>query len=367
MANTKDPSKLYDSLKNIVDNLEDIRNTIEETVSKSRDLVQLSATFGGVIASTMKEQINNSFITDLQNVNDTISSIINDDKKSGSIKSLINFLDSIPLSMIRDESILTDETSVVDTNNSVQTPSEPKEEDELPQNASFVNGTSVKESLKSKLNKLNKLSRKRESVRGGTNAFIENIMNYVDTKINGKWKNLNNLIINKISLSKNFNSLSKAIEDYIRTEKLCKLNGEECKKALIEFYSVVGDECQKINTMSDNGAVNKFIEIMIQYLPKCYKMKTGEELCDKLKESTKYRVLKTSNLSTDDNAECVSEFDNEDDANKLAKTLSDKLTSVEKDDFNFNYIVTPYEFTDDTQGVNLKTLSKELPTPKKLK
>ena len=141
----KDPNKLYTGIKSLQDDLESVKSLVSTIVENSKTLMNEANGFGGVIAKVFKEQMAKYFIPAVQTIAAPIDNIVSGDRVPGSLKDLTKFLDSVPLAMVRQEPSVTELASpVVPESVNLATPAETKVEaptDDIPQNASYTNGT----------------------------------------------------------------------------------------------------------------------------------------------------------------------------------------------------------------------------------
>lgn len=118
-----------ESVEKIYNIIFDMRDKLLELNSKAGELVNSVAGYGGIISSIITDQINKYFITD-------ITHLIDDKETPGSIIGLINFLDSVPLAMTREEpkpEEIAPDSSNIEAN--LNTPPS----SELPRNDSYTN------------------------------------------------------------------------------------------------------------------------------------------------------------------------------------------------------------------------------------
>lgn len=141
----KDPNKLYTGIKSLQDDLESVKSLVSTIVENSKTLMNDANGFGGVIAKVFKEQMAKYFIPAVQTIAAPIDNIVSGDRVPGSLKDLTKFLDSVPLAMVRQEPSVSELASpVVPESVNLATPAETKVEaptDDIPQNASYTNGT----------------------------------------------------------------------------------------------------------------------------------------------------------------------------------------------------------------------------------
>lgn len=133
----KNPNKLYEGIKDLQDNLEAIKNLVEEVDSKIKEVLNDANDFGGVISRVFKEQLAGYFLPGVQKVAEPLDDLISNTDVPGSLKGLTVFLDSVPLAMIRQEPTISELTEPVVPKETELSEPVGSEIDELPANASY--------------------------------------------------------------------------------------------------------------------------------------------------------------------------------------------------------------------------------------
>lgn len=133
----KNPNKLYEGIKDLQDNLEAIKNLVEEVDSKIKEVLNDANDFGGVISRVFKEQLAGYFLPGVQKVAEPLDDLISNTDVPGSLKGLTVFLDSVPLAMIRQEPTISELAEPVVPKETELSEPVGSEIDELPVNASY--------------------------------------------------------------------------------------------------------------------------------------------------------------------------------------------------------------------------------------
>lgn len=317
----KNPNKLYDGIKSLQDKLNAIKELVADINRDAKELMNDANDFGGVVSRIFKEQMAKYFIPETVKIAEPVDKLIAGDRVPGSLKDLTIFLDSVPLAMIRQEPSISELASPVIPDEAVIAVPEPVGKstnpvDELPQNISYQNmgtsdvpvedstvespseaaeveETSFGESIKRNIN---------ESLRGGTNAFIDNFIevmsSYFETEQD--WLDFESTICS-IKQDRRYSATPAAIRHYVQGGSLDVYYGD-ARNTLSEIYQNTEDEAKKFAKISDDKMWERYVNVMATYLPKAFKKVMGRELCSKplneSKNSSKYHVVRCSSIGS---------------------------------------------------------------------
>lgn len=135
----KNPNKLYEGIRDLQDNLEAIKDIVDQVNTKIKEILNDSNEFGGIIDKVFKEQLVKYFLPGVQKVAEPLDDLISNTEVPGSLKGLVVFLDSIPLAIIRQEQKISELSEPVVPEKSSLTEPIGSKIDELPLNASYQN------------------------------------------------------------------------------------------------------------------------------------------------------------------------------------------------------------------------------------
>ena len=123
------------SIEQLYTNVFKLRTDLENILDEAANVVTIAREFPGEIARVLVEQLNKYFSPEIR-------SLIDDDKKPGSMIGIIRFLDSVPLAMTREAPAPEPVQPIFPENPAIVTPegttATPTEVDQLPQNISYA-------------------------------------------------------------------------------------------------------------------------------------------------------------------------------------------------------------------------------------
>ncbi len=128
-----------------------------------------------------------------------------------------------------------------------------------------------------KFNREKKMDLK-ESIKGNTKKFIQNVTDYLDSYClnEQEWLNMEKDILNLQKYTR-FHSLNEAIRDYVMGGSL-DIYPNQVNDTLNVLYENTPEEAEKWEKYPDDKKWERYINIMCLYLPKAFKKKMGREL-----------------------------------------------------------------------------------------